>query len=114
MGYRINISATGVVLYGFLGWRIFHYLLLALCCALLLLSLLRLYSLAAKTSYAISLLMVVAIPLTIITSLSSSVGGFSLMLLMLICAIFSIMITLFYWIGDSFSYRCKETVTVAH
>ncbi|WP_372370466.1 hypothetical protein [Candidatus Uabimicrobium sp. HlEnr_7] len=110
-GYRISISSGGIVMYGFLGWRIFHFILLILAAFLAVFSIFRRTEWAGNTCVALKLLFLAMFPFVTYTIFSSKINSdlsSKFMMFTMFTFILVGLVVFFHWLCNSFIFIYNE------
>ena len=105
VGLNVKISAGGIVLMGFTGWKVLHYILLAASISLIITSVLRLDEMASKICISVAVIFAMQTPIAMYAAMTSKFApqfNMKIMMLAPLLLIFAGFVTLFYWLADSF------------
>lgn len=107
VGLNVRISTGGIVLMGFSGWQVLHYILLIASISLIITSALRLDEIASKICIAVVVVFAIQTPIAMYAAITSKFAAqfnSKLTILAPLVLIFAGFVTLFYWLADSFKF----------
>ncbi|BBM82783.1 hypothetical protein [Candidatus Uabimicrobium amorphum] len=102
---NIRISSGGIVMLGFAGWRVLHYILLFASIVLIITATLRMEKMASMICLSVAVIFVVQTPIAMYAALTSNFVpqlAARMMLLIPLTFIFAGLVIVFYWLADSF------------